>query len=368
VRKLSTSERHIYGTRLREARLLRGLSAKEAAAQLGFGAVRYSRMENAARPVTVSDSQMGKICLVLEFSAEYFSTMDSGQISSADLCLRVTKGQTKTVADVMTSWAGVCEDLLNSAFNTVQPVPLALPDFPVGISPEVAAKEVRNHWGLSADEPVEHLARQMEGAGIYIFSAPFDTGPPIHHDAFSLWVGHRRQYPIVLLRHINSWERIRVSLAHEAGHLALHRCGKTEAAEEKASAFGGALLMPAAAFRAQWPNKVTLGSLKPLKLHWGVSMGAVITRGYGMGLIGQESRASLYKQLSRRDRQTGLTLRAQEPGRDDREPERPSLVGKLLDRRFEGSATLNEICDAAAHRPEEFVLPLLKGQYEVPVG
>ncbi|WP_458779715.1 ImmA/IrrE family metallo-endopeptidase [Arthrobacter sp. D3-16] len=155
----------------------------------------------------------------------------------------------------------------------------------------------------------------------------------------------------------------RTSLAHEAGHLALHRFGKTEAAEEDASAFGGALLMPAAAFRAHWPRRVTLGSLQPLKLHWGVALGDLIERGYGMGLLDHETRTSLYKQLSRRDPRTGLTLRVQEPGWDERDPERPMLVGKLLSRGFGNSASVDEILHAAAHRSEEFVLPLLEGQY-----
>jgi Zn-dependent peptidase ImmA (M78 family)/transcriptional regulator with XRE-family HTH domain len=368
VEKLPTSDsRHIYGRRLRDARLLRGLSAKEAAAQLGVSAVRYSRMENASEPVAVSERETEKISSVLEFSAEYLSTPVSGQITSSDLCFRAKKAQTKTAVDVMTSWAGACEDLLNSAFETVRPVPVALPDFPSGTSPEVAAQKVRNLWGFSSDEPIAHLTRRMERSGIYIFSAPFDTGATTHHDAVSLWVGPRRQYPIVLVRHIDSWERIRMSLAHEAGHLALHRFGKTEAAEDEAFAFGSALLMPPAAFRAEWPGQVTLGSLQPLKLHWGVSLGAVIERGYRMGLLDQESRTSLYKQLSRRDRRTGLTLRVQEPGWDEREPERPLLVSKLIDGRFGASASLDEIRDAAAHRPEEFVRPLLEGQYKLPV-
>lgn len=366
VEKLPTSDDHIYARRLRDARLLRGLSAKEVAAQLGISAVRYSRMENASEPIAVGQVEAEKISSVLEFSAEYFTTPVSGQILSTDLCFRAKKAQTKTAVDVMTSWAGACEDLLNSAFETVRPVPVALPEFPLGTSPEVAAQKVRSLWGLSSDEPVAHLTRRMERSGIYIFSAPFDTGAAAHHDAVSLWIGHRRQYPIVLLRHIDSWERIRMSLAHEAGHLALHRSGKTEAAEDEAFAFGSALLMPSEPFRAHWPGHVTLGSLQPLKLHWGVSLSALIERGYRMGLLDQETRTSLYKQLSRRDRRTGLTLRVQEPGWDEREPERPLLVSKLIDGRFGTSATLDEIRDAAAHRPVEFVRPLLEGQYKLP--
>ncbi|MEI2279514.1 XRE family transcriptional regulator [Paenarthrobacter ilicis] len=366
VEKLPESDsRYIYGQRLRDARLLRGHSAKDTASQLGVGPVRYSRMENAAEPVAVNEDEARKISDVLQFSAEYFSTPVSGHVTSNDLCFRAKKAQTKTAVEVMTSWASVCDDLLRAAFEEVRPVPVALPDFPFGTAPEVAAEKVRNLWGFSSDEPIAHLTRRMERSGIYIFSAPFDTGAANHHDAVSLWVGPRREYPIVLLRHIDSWERIRMSLAHEAGHLVLHRFGKTESAEDEAFAFGSALLMPPAAFRAQWPVTVTLGTLQPLKLRWGVSLAAVIERGYRMGLLDQGSRTSLYKQLSRRDRRTGLTLRVQEPGWDEREPERPLLVSKLLDGRFGTTASLDEIRDAAAHRPVEFVRPLLEGQYKV---
>ncbi|WP_458782270.1 hypothetical protein [Arthrobacter sp. D3-16] len=152
-------------------------------------------------------SEMEQIISVLRFSGEYFSTPNSGQYSSSDLCFRATKAKTKSSVDVMTAWAGVCEDLLNSAFETARSAPVGLPGFPLGMSPESAAEEVRNFCGLSSDEPITHLTRRMEAAGIYIFSAPFEMGSTTHHDAVSLWVSPRRQYPIVLLRRIKSWEQ-----------------------------------------------------------------------------------------------------------------------------------------------------------------
>ncbi|MFJ6455617.1 helix-turn-helix domain-containing protein [Paenarthrobacter sp. NPDC091669] len=356
----------IYGPRLRDARLLRGLTAKETAQRLEVGPVKYSRMENADDPVTVTEAELERIAASLSFSTTYLQTPPTTLVSTDDLCFRAKKSLTKTAQDVINSWATICGDLLHETFKSMAPVPVLLPNFPAGTSPEVAARETRTLWGYDDAEPIPHLTRRLERSGIYVFSAPFESGDRAHHDALSTWVGERREHPIVLVRDIDSWERIRLSLAHEVGHLALHRFGKPELAEEEAFDFGAALLMPAAAFRKMWPNHVTLGSLKKIKLHWGVSLAALIERAFRMGLLRPEERMNLYKQLSRRDRQTGITLRAQEPGYDDREPERPLLVSKLLEGRFGPDSSVEVISRACADRPSEFIRPLIEGQYRLP--
>lgn len=356
----------VFGQRVRDARLLRGMSAKETAALMGIGPVRYSRMETSDEGVPASEQEMVRLAEALAFSPGYFQTRPVIRISSDDLCFRAKKSLTKTSKETIASWGVICGELLQETFKEASPVPVVLPNFPAETSPEAAARDVRHLWGLTDDEPIAHLTRRMERAGIYVFSAPFGAGDIPHHDALSTWVGDRRQYPLVMLRDINSWERIRLSLAHEVGHLALHRFGKPDTGEDEAFAFGAALLMPAASLRQSWPQHVTLGSLLPLKFHWGVSLSALIERGHRLGLLSSESRVSLYKQLSRRDRETGVTLRIQEPGWDEREAERPLLVSKLLEARFGADATVEQIRASIAERPEEFVLPILEGQYDFP--
>lgn len=367
VTELPTPDsQRLYGIRLRDARLLRGLTAKETATLIGVGPVRYSRMENADEPVAVTAAEMERLAASLAFPSGYFQTPPTTLISTDDLCFRAKKSLTKTAREMIGSWAGVCGDLLHETFKSVAPVSVLLPRFPVGTSPEVAAREVRNLWGYDDAEPIPHLTRRLERSGIYVFSAPFEVGDRTHHDALSTWVGEQRELPIVLLRDIDSWERIRLSLAHEAGHLALHRFGRPETAEQEAFDFGAALLMPAPAFQKTWPSHVTLGTLQKVKLYWGVSLAALIERGFRLGLLREDERMNLYKQLSRRDKRTGLTLRVQEPGYDDREPERPLLVSKLIEGHFGPNPNVGDISKAVADRPEEFIRPLIEGQYTLP--
>lgn len=357
----------VYGTRLREARLLRGLTAKSVAVSLNVGQVRYSRLENSESASLVSSVELAALSSALGFDEKYFLAPTSTNIQSEDMCFRAKKSLTKTSIATIGSWAGICGDILHEVFKTATPIPLGLPTLATRPGPEPAALDLRRHMGLEDYEPIAHLTRRMERAGIYVFSAPFEAGTSSRHDAVSMWVGSQRQYPIVLLRDIKSWERIRMSLAHELGHLVLHRYGKPETAEEEAFAFGGALLMPLAAFRASWPTRVTLGTLLPLKLKWGVSIGAIIERGFRAGLLRPETRTTLYKQLSsRRHPDTGLTWRVREPGWDEREPERPLLVRKLIESHFGDNALIKDISSGLAHRPPEFVEPIINGQFKLP--
>lgn len=75
---------------------------------------------------------------------------------------------------------------------------------------------------------------------------------------------------------IDSWERTRWTVAHELGHIALHHGVLDGAAELTASMFASELLAPAEVLANELPAHVTLRELVPLKLRWGISIGALI--------------------------------------------------------------------------------------------
>ncbi len=91
--------------------------------------------------------------------------------------------------------------------------------------------------------------------------------------------------------------------------------------------------MPHEQLSREWPTRVTIHNLLPLKRRWGgVSIAALIQQGYRHGLVSEDRRVSLFKQLSNgRDPATGQRWRIREPGADERQVERPLLIANALE-------------------------------------
>jgi Zn-dependent peptidase ImmA (M78 family) len=135
--------------------------------------------------------------------------------------------------------------------------------------------------------------------------------------------------------------RLRFDLAHELGHLVLHRSieqseleNKTtlRAIESEADKFAAAFLLPSTSF----PNEVytnRLDAFLPLKERWKVSIQAMVHRCRDLGIIDNDQALNLYKQISFRK------WRKKEPLDDPhRIPiEQPRLLRRAVELVLEGA-------------------------------
>ncbi|EKT4448921.1 ImmA/IrrE family metallo-endopeptidase [Pseudomonas putida] len=193
---------------------------------------------------------------------------------------------------------------------------------------EEAADECRELWGLGR-RAIPDLALAVEGAGVILVRE--ETGiAPI--EGLSAW-SHALQRPLILLSadKANGF-RSRFDLAHELGHLILHKGidrstdpERYKLMESQAHRFAGAFLLPAETFAADVKTPVTLDSLLLLKQRWGVSVAAMIMRLEALKIIDADEKLVLFK---RRSARWGAKS---EPGDDARVPEQP----RLLKRTFE---------------------------------
>jgi Zn-dependent peptidase ImmA (M78 family) len=123
-------------------------------------------------------------------------------------------------------------------------------------------------------------------------------------EAFSFWNGPR---PFVFIAsEKEAGVRRRYDLAHELGHLVLHRWIEQsdledrptlKAIEREADKFAGAFLLPSTSF----PNEVyttRLDAFVPLKERWKVSIQAMVFRCRDLDLIDDDQTLNLYKQIS----------------------------------------------------------------------
>jgi Zn-dependent peptidase ImmA (M78 family)/DNA-binding XRE family transcriptional regulator len=193
---------------------------------------------------------------------------------------------------------------------------------------EKAACECRDLWRLGR-VAVQDLALAVEGAGVIVIREETGIAQIEGLSAWSTVLGR----PLILLSaDKDNGYRSRFDLAHELGHLVLHRHiqrttdrERHKLMEKQAHQFAGAFLLPAETFASEVRMPVTLDDLLLLKRRWGVSVAAIMMRLHSLGLLDEEGKLALFKRRSAR--WGGKS----EPGDGDRKPEQPRLLRRTID-------------------------------------
>jgi Zn-dependent peptidase ImmA (M78 family)/DNA-binding XRE family transcriptional regulator len=165
---------------------------------------------------------------------------------------------------------------------------------------DAIALDIRRLWNLGGG-PISNVLALLESKGIVVCRYEI-TGENV--EAFSFWNGDK---PFIFMAsEKNSGSRLRYDLAHELGHLVLHKWIEQSELEDKdrlrlieseANKFAGAFLLPSVSF----PNEIytkRLDAFVPLKERWKVSIQAMVHRCHDLELIDDDQALNLYKQIS----------------------------------------------------------------------
>ena len=154
---------------------------------------------------------------------------------------------------------------------------------------DYAAAALRIRWDLGY-RPITGLIEMLEERGGTIIVEHIQDG----FDGLSGWAD---QTPILVLNTGMPPDRVRLSAAHEIGHLVMVRTGDDKQDEEFAYRFAGSFLVPSDAVRNELGMRrhdLDLDELGLLKQRWGLSMQAWIRRARDIGTIS----APLYTSLN----------------------------------------------------------------------
>jgi len=279
-------------SRLTIARQRRGLTKKALAERVGVSGVAMTVFENGSR--CPSEGTAERLAAELGFPLEFFYGDEIDSIHLGMPSFRSLGSMTARVRDRVLSTgtlaAAVVSPYLQSRFT--------LPDVQVpdigshGMSPAIASADVRDQWTLG-EAPIRNLLHLVESKGVHVY---WSSEQSLRMDAISFWYDAR---PYMVLRDGRCGERQRMNIAHELGHLVLHRdfmMGDREA-EAQAFAFASSLLLPEAAYGEYFRGASSLGELFAevfrTKRDWGISAAAALRRCRDIELIseGQYSRA-----------------------------------------------------------------------------
>lgn len=282
----------------------------------------YSRIENGLTPGGPSNENVERIAQALSFPAAFFYQQDglAGLPLSVHPMNRrkacIAEGALKQVHAELNLRLMHLRRYLR-AVDLEPELPCPIIDVDDGGGPQEIARCIRKAWSIP-DGPLANLTEYCERAGIIIIWCEFDA--PI--DGVTMIV---RDLPsCIFLNSRVPADRMRFSLAHELGHVIMHRV-PTDSIEEEANAFAGELLVPERAFRrALIGHRLTLEWLARQKAYWRVSMAFLLYRANALDLITRHQAEYLWKKIS------SLGWRTREPQETDIPPEKPSVFPRLV--------------------------------------
>ena len=285
--------------RLSLARKRRKLTAKGLAQRAGLSPLTITRLEKGENQP--DEATVEKIADALAYPTEFFYGDEPETIGTAAVSFRGLTKMTAKQRDAAVS-AGVLGlqlyDWVEERFSLPKP---NLLDLGYETNPEMAARSLRQHWGLG-EKPIGSIIRLLETQGVRVLSLSEDTATV---DAFSFWRGST---PYVFLTTFKTAERSILDAAHELGHLVLHAHGGIQSsreAEREANLFASSFLIPRDDVRSRMPHFIKIETVLKAKRRWRVSAMAMTYRLHALELLSDWQYKSMCIELARRGYRSG---------------------------------------------------------------
>jgi Zn-dependent peptidase ImmA (M78 family)/DNA-binding XRE family transcriptional regulator len=347
----------VTGDRVRHARELCGLTQAELASKCDVAQATIAMIERDA--LAPSAEFLSRLQHVTSFPPEFILNAPDWDFPLGSLSYRKfakVRAAERTKSHRMAQQSFELYEFLAARLKTPR---VALGKLP-GEDPRRAAALTRALLGFDATGPVRGLISKLERSGIRIFFLPEVIEDPEQEsrteienvDGFSIWVEGSR--PVIAVNAGRPGDRIRLTIAHELGHLVLHYPFHGEQdIEREAYLFGAEFLMPEDALRTELKPPVTLPKLAELKARWGVSMSAILYRAKELDIVSERQHKYLRMHMAKR----GWTK--QEPVDIPVEP--PRALRYMADLAYKDDRSYQSL-SAEAHLPPFWVNRILSAQ------
>lgn len=307
----------MIGARLKQARLLAGMTQRELAGALcdvGYKitAAAISKYEKEKSFPTAQFMLLASG--VLNVPSTYFMRQPSRSVQWIGFRCRARLGE--TARKIIKAYAADRADAQSELRDLLYPERhYDFPSIPVSslMDAEHAAEKLRQIWDVG-ERPLDNLVQIAEDREVIVIDWADKSG---HFDGLSGWCGNQ---PVAVINSLFPLDRRRLTLAHEIGHLVMDTslCGDVSD-EALAFRFGAALLAPADHVSRELPGKspyLSWGDLKVLKRKYGLSMAAWVRRAYDINRISHTTYKAMnieYKTLGWHKGEPGQYIGDEEP-------------------------------------------------------
>lgn len=307
----------IYGERIRQARELSGMTQGQLADRVGISQPMVAHVETGR--VSPSLDVIQAIAKETEVQTSFFERIPMTDIPNS-LAYRARSSLRSGERNRAYQYAKVCIEQFQQMSLRLNLPDLKLPS--KNLDAITSARLLRVMLGIEPTKPVPHLINALEQNGVIVIAMPFDLEKL---DAFSCWSNTER--PTIVVSTQKPGDRLRFSVAHELGHIVLHKDARkpTVVLEKEANTFAGEFLLPETAMRGTLSPALSLTQAARLKLRWGVSMQMLIKRAHDLSIITERRYHYLFEQIGR------MGWKKKEPDNLDIPAEKPRAFKKMVE-------------------------------------
>jgi Zn-dependent peptidase ImmA (M78 family)/transcriptional regulator with XRE-family HTH domain len=337
----------VNGERIRQARELRMLTQTNLSELLGIDQTMVAHIERGTKQP--NEELLQAFSDVLRFPVAFFRQPSPPDFPKGSLLFRARAGLGKKFISQAHVHAQLSFEVASRVAERVTHIPIRIPS---SGDPIDAARQVRTLFD-SRSGPLLQLLRGVEKLGVLLITLPSSN----ECDAFAVWAGPERATPVIGIVSNKPIDRQRMNVAHELGHLILHRefVSSSRLLEEQAYTFAAELLMPADSISADLRDeKLSIFRLAQLKAKWLVSMQAIARRARELQIISERQYRYLMQQVSTRG------WRTEEPEFAAIPSEKPRALRKMVEIAFGEDQTPQAIAEQL-HIPVEFLSEMLSG-------
>ncbi|MFL5588719.1 MAG: XRE family transcriptional regulator [Ktedonobacteraceae bacterium] len=289
----------INGDRLKQVRELCGLTQVELAEKIGInrGLITHYEVGRYEPPEDVLEA----ISQATGFPFAFFQQDMAIEFPLGSLLFRARTSVTSKDKLRAYRYGQTLNEMIDVMAKNFKEIPLRLPR--QRVEPAAAAAITRSEMSLSSYKPIENLVYVAEKSGVRVLRIP-ESLKGI--DAFSVWAGFEEKRPVIVTVDGTPGDRLRLSVAHEIGHLVMHQSIRStiETIENEANQFAAELLMPAEQIAQELTSPITINTLFELKERWGVSIQALIRRAYELNIISERQYRYLCFQVGKQGMRT----------------------------------------------------------------
>jgi Zn-dependent peptidase ImmA (M78 family) len=313
-------EKHYNNDILKLLRKSRNLSQNEICNYLELSQGNYSKIEQGLMEppesfVQQTASFFGVDNSFFSQSEEYYSPVNPYHRSRSTLQIG-DRDRVEAIANIYRIHLKKLLEAVEIVYNFM-PVPIS-----DSLPPEEIARLTRRNLRLP-NGPISNLTKLLEDNGVLVITYDFETEAL---DGFTIH-GAKDVLPVIYFNSMFPGERIRLTLAHELGHLIMHcQIQENRDIEKEAFAFAAEFLMPAKDIMQdlRYINtmKLNVETLLRLKRKWKVSMNALLKRAEDLNVLTKNQTKYLWMQMSKNG------FRTKEPY--PMHIEQPSLLKELI--------------------------------------
>lgn len=302
-----------FGDLMHLARVSCGISQKDLHGKTGIDQATLSKLENDV--IAPSGDYLASLSRELRRPVSFFqqNVPYYGRAVSVHSFRKKSAVRERELAKEM-ALVDIALIHLSLLFRYFTVSPLLVPDFSRRRSTETVgelAADVRSRFNMPPG-PVGNLTTILEDHGVVVFFTDFSGV-----DIDGLTIAPPELPPCVFVNSKRPADRQRFTLAHELGHLVLHRTLHEGDIETEANEFASAFLMPKEDIQEELKGTAGIARYAALKPKWRVAIAALAMRAKALNFISEYQSRQLWKRLSslgyRKTEPPELSFPADEP-------------------------------------------------------